>query len=71
VLVAGGLQLDPPTLNSAILDSAELFDPATETFTSSNSHLTVPREGATATPLNNGKVLIAGGSQRDRRNRKC
>ncbi len=59
VLVAGGdsfgyLQAD------AILVSAEIYDPASGTWTSTGN-LTVPRYGHTATLLPDGKVLVAAG----------
>ena len=54
VLIAGGY-------NGNILASAELYDPASRTFTSTGS-LNNARIYHTATLLNNGKVLIVGGS---------
>ncbi len=57
VLVAGG----SPS-NSAVLQSAEVFDPATGAFTALPTQLSVPRAGAAAAPLPDGRVLIAGGS---------
>ena len=60
VLVAGGFSHFCPGLFSCYLSSAELFDPASGTFSSTGS-MTMPRSNATATELNNGMVLIAGG----------
>jgi hypothetical protein len=51
VLVVGG----EPT------GSAEIYDPETETFSPTGS-LNVPRDAFTATPLSDGTVLIAGGT---------
>lgn len=55
VLMAGGIDS-----NYNALASAELYDPATGTFTPTGS-LNNARAGHTATPLNNGMVLMAGG----------
>jgi N-acetylneuraminic acid mutarotase len=55
VLVAGGR-----SGNSAFVNSAELYDPATETWSYTGS-LNTPRAAHTATLLPNGKVLAAGG----------
>jgi hypothetical protein len=58
VLIAGGV--GPVTGGFGTTNNAELFDPATGTFTST-SGMTSPRDSHTATLLPNGKVLIAGG----------
>jgi N-acetylneuraminic acid mutarotase len=54
VLVAGGYTLEP---SSTRLASAEVFDPATESWS-----VTVARGGHTATALSNGKVVVVGGA---------
>ena len=60
VLVAGGLDLDLIG-NPIVLASAELFDPATGTWTLTGS-LNVARFDHTATLLPSGQVLVAGGA---------
>jgi hypothetical protein len=57
VLVVGGYS---GTSASSVLGSAETFDPASGTF-SSTGPMTVPRAGHSATLLADGRVLIAGG----------
>jgi hypothetical protein len=57
VLIAGG---NLGSLLSGLLDSAELYNPAAGTFTLTGS-LETARASHTATLLNNGMVLIAGG----------
>jgi galactose oxidase-like protein len=59
VLIAGG-----EDSNGTLFKTAEVFDPATGTFTATGD-LNQFRAGATATPLANGKVLIAGGQDND------
>jgi len=61
VLVVGGLDVPPAGAAQTTLSSAELYDPASETFTSTGS-LMVAREGLTATLLRTGSVLVAGGA---------
>jgi hypothetical protein len=58
VLIAGG-ETDPTP--SAAYNTAELFDPASQTFTPVPVPMTATREGHAATLLNNGQVLITGG----------
>lgn len=58
VLIVGG-QITYACCNGT--NSAEIYDPMTDTFTPTGSMSTVRAE-PTATLLNNGKVLIAGGS---------
>lgn len=62
VLVAGGWIFKGPTNNrSAQGDtSAELYDPATGTFSATGS-MSAGRAGGTITVLTNGKVLVTGG----------
>ncbi len=54
VLVAGGY-------NSTALATAELFDPAANTFAATSASMSAARMSHTATVLGNGKVLITGG----------
>jgi len=58
VLVVGGTS---PNTNSCPLTSAELYDPATGTWSLTGSMAT-PRCDQTATLLSNGNVLVAGGA---------
>ncbi len=59
VLIAGGYTCNSSG-NCSSLISAEIYNPATGTFTSAET-MTVPRSGHTMTILGNGTVLIAGG----------
>jgi Kelch motif len=59
VLICGGTATGNV---GGVLSSAEIYDPSARTFTPTGS-MTVAREGATATLLNDGRVLIAGGAQ--------
>jgi WD40 repeat protein len=63
VLIAGGGVTNAGSLADSALASAELYDPDTGTF-SAVADMTTARSFATATMLDSGKILIAGGSQR-------
>lgn len=58
VLIAGGFNMDT---DFAVLASAEIFNPTTNTFTSI-SNMTTLRTSYAATLLSDGRVLITGGS---------
>jgi Bacterial Ig-like domain (group 3)/Galactose oxidase, central domain/Kelch motif len=63
VLVAGGQDPHNPDPHQQDLDSAEAYDPSTNTFTLLSSQMTIARSGHVGLALlYNGKVLIAGGS---------
>jgi hypothetical protein len=58
-LIAGGSNGD---FGENYLASAEVFDPATNSFSSAGiGAMSVPRTGAVAAPLADGRVLVAGG----------
>lgn len=61
VLVVGGRNAQSPAIPGArVLASADIYDPETDTFAPTGP-LNVARRSPTATLLNDGKVLIAGG----------
>ncbi|MGC8635071.1 MAG: Kelch repeat-containing protein [Candidatus Limnocylindrales bacterium] len=60
VLVAGGLERWSQSNHPSSVASAELYDPATSTFSRTGS-LNVGRAGAAAVLLHDGRVLVVGG----------
>jgi Ca2+-binding RTX toxin-like protein len=63
VLIAGGIGGLEPGRFPEYRQSAEVFDPATNSFSSAGiGSMSVPRGGAAAAPLPDGRVLIAGGA---------
>jgi hypothetical protein len=61
VLIAGGFHGEGPPTFSGIFDSAEIYDPPTQTFYSLAQKMVLHRQGHTATLLRDGRVLITGG----------
>ena len=59
VLVTGGID-EPPGLNRTYLNSAEIYDPVTNTWTGV-APMSTYRYGHTATLLLDGRVLVSGG----------
>ena len=59
VLIAGGATAERFL---GVTNTAEIYNPATGSFTRTGP-MNVARQGATATLLSNGKVLVAGGSK--------
>jgi Galactose oxidase, central domain len=60
VLIAGGGRGGMPG-GYISYDTAEMYDPATSSFTSVHAHMKSDRVGAAAVKLNDGRVLIVGG----------
>ncbi len=60
--MAGGNLVAPDRSIGLPLDSSELYDPATGTWTATKGALNTARYYHTATLLPNGKVIVAGGS---------
>jgi hypothetical protein len=64
LLITGGVN-SQNGFTSEHLSSAEVFNPSTEGFESLDGEMAEPREGAAATSLPDGKVLIVGGTEAD------
>ena len=61
VLIAGGVNESCCSPSDPPLASAEIYDPATPSLTTSAGNMTTGRSGHTATLLPDGRVLIVGG----------
>jgi WD40 repeat protein len=61
VLLAGGLDLDLSTATAQTLGAAEIFDPVSGHFLPTAANMISARMGQSATLLENGQVLLAGG----------
>jgi hypothetical protein len=70
VLVAGGYGPMPTCSTAPVLNTAELYDPTTGTFTATGS-MNTPRFNHTATLLNNNIVLLAAGDRGPIYNLEC
>ena len=62
VLAIGGRYFNSTSGKDVSLSSVEIFDPSTETWSSTGS-MNVAREGAVAVLLSTGKVLVTGGTR--------
>ena len=62
VLVAGGLAGPDFTMGSVAIADAEIYDPATNTWTATTP-LPEPRERASAVTLDDGSILLVGGDR--------
>lgn len=60
VLVTGG-RTGSTAANGVVLATAEIYDPATNTWTETASPMNVARRSHTATLMQDGRVLVAGG----------
>jgi hypothetical protein len=69
VLVAGGRHLAPPD-NLVALDTAELYDPATNLWTALPP-MPLPRAGGAAVSLADGSILLVGGTYEMERSLDC
>src|SRR5262245_56688748 len=65
VLIAGGAQSNSSCLFTGLLNTAEIFDPATGSSRALSSTLCSKKYRATISPLPDGRFLIAGGFSRD------
>jgi hypothetical protein len=70
LIAGGGLDLDGPAPCCVTIQTAESYDPASGTF-GSVTRMVAPRGYHTATLLNDGRVLLAGGLYLDSRSQRA
>ena len=70
ILVAGGMYVDTTTWNMVFLNKADIYDPNTNKWTEANP-MYLGRYAHTATLLNDGNVLVSGGSTENFETDEC
>lgn len=70
VLVAGGMFVDTVSWNIVVLNNLDIYNPQTAKWTEA-AHLNLRRYGHTATLLDDGRVLVTGGTTENLQTEEC